>query len=44
MSIVVPTSKEERIALIRENLAEELNFDIIEKIIEAGGSPKIYWG
>lgn len=44
MSIVVPTTKEERLALIRDNLAEALNFEIIEKIIEEGGTPKIYWG
>ncbi|KFA61345.1 hypothetical protein S40285_05884 [Stachybotrys chlorohalonatus IBT 40285] len=34
----------ERLALIRENLAEFLNADIVEKIIADGGSPKIYWG
>lgn len=35
---------EERIALIRENLAETLDFDIIEKIINDGNDPKVYWG
>lgn len=35
---------EERIALIKENLAETLDFDIIEKIINEGKDPKIYWG
>lgn len=44
MSIAVPTTKEERLALIKDNLAEALNFEIIEKIIEEGGTPKIYWG
>lgn len=34
----------ERLALIRENLAEILNPEIIEKIIAEGRSPKIYWG
>ncbi|KAL1874358.1 hypothetical protein VTK73DRAFT_441 [Phialemonium thermophilum] len=34
----------ERLALIRENLAEILNPEIIEKIIADGGHPKIYWG
>lgn len=35
---------EERIALIKENLAETLDFDIIEKIINEGRDPKVYWG
>ncbi|KUI57621.1 Tyrosine--tRNA ligase, cytoplasmic [Cytospora mali] len=35
---------EERIALIKENLAEHLDFDIIEKIINEGKDPKVYWG
>ncbi|KAH7013368.1 tyrosyl-tRNA synthetase [Ilyonectria destructans] len=34
----------ERLALIRENLAEILNPEIIEKILNEGGNPKIYWG
>ncbi|KAK7393996.1 Tyrosine--tRNA ligase cytoplasmic [Neonectria punicea] len=34
----------ERLALIRENLAEVLNPEIIEKILNEGGNPKIYWG
>jgi tyrosyl-tRNA synthetase len=34
----------ERLALIRENLAEFLNPEIVEKIIADGGNPKIYWG
>ncbi|KAF7548781.1 hypothetical protein G7Z17_g6823 [Cylindrodendrum hubeiense] len=34
----------ERLALIRENLAEILNPEIIEKILTDGGNPKIYWG
>lgn len=34
----------ERLALIRENLAEILNPEVIEKIIAEGGHPKIYWG
>lgn len=34
----------ERLALIRENLAEVLNPEIIEKIVAEGRSPKIYWG
>ena len=34
----------ERLALIRENLAEILNPEIIEKIVNEGGHPKIYWG
>jgi tyrosyl-tRNA synthetase len=35
---------EQRLALIRENLAEILDGDIIEKIVKEGRSPKIYWG
>ncbi|KAI6784096.1 tyrosyl-tRNA synthetase [Emericellopsis cladophorae] len=35
---------EARLALIRENLAELLNPEIIEKILTEGGNPKIYWG
>lgn len=35
---------EERIALIKENLAETLDFDMIEKIINDGKDPKVYWG
>ncbi len=34
----------ERLDLIRENLAEFLNPEIIEKIIAEGRNPKIYWG
>jgi tyrosyl-tRNA synthetase len=33
-----------RLALIRENLDELLNPEIIEKILAEGGNPKIYWG
>lgn len=38
----IPTS--ERLALIRENLAEILNPEILEQIVEQGRNPKIYWG
>ncbi|KAK0636421.1 tyrosyl-tRNA synthetase [Bombardia bombarda] len=37
-------TKEEKIALIRVNLSEILDFDIIEKIIDEGRHPRIYWG
>ncbi|KAF4455163.1 tyrosyl-trna synthetase [Fusarium albosuccineum] len=37
-------SSEERLGLIRENLAEVLNVEIIESIIKEGRNPKIYWG
>jgi tyrosyl-tRNA synthetase len=33
----------ERLALIQENLAEVLNFEIVE-IIAEGNNPRIYWG
>jgi tyrosyl-tRNA synthetase len=35
---------EQRLALIRENLAELLDPEIIENIIKEGKNPKIYWG
>lgn len=38
------TTPAERLALISENLAEVLNPEIIEKILNEGGNPKIYWG
>ncbi|KAI1283502.1 tyrosyl-tRNA synthetase [Xylaria sp. FL0933] len=34
----------ERIALIKENLAEFLNPEIIETIVNEGRNPRIYWG
>jgi tyrosyl-tRNA synthetase len=34
----------QRLSLIRENLAEILNPEIIEKIVNDGGNPKVYWG
>jgi tyrosyl-tRNA synthetase len=34
----------ERFDLIRENLAEVLNPEIIENILAEGRHPKIYWG
>ncbi|KAM0435086.1 hypothetical protein ACHAPT_003175 [Fusarium lateritium] len=37
-------STEERLGLIRENLAEVLNPEIIESIMAEGRNPKIYWG
>ncbi|KAI6362310.1 hypothetical protein MCOR25_006257 [Pyricularia grisea] len=37
-------SKEERLALIKENLEEHLNIEIIEEILAQGRDPKIYWG
>lgn len=41
---MAPMAAEERIALIKENLAETLDFDMIEKIINDGKDPKVYWG
>jgi tyrosyl-tRNA synthetase len=35
---------EQRLALIRENLAEFLDPELIENIIKEGRNPKIYWG
>ncbi|KAI0205318.1 tyrosyl-tRNA synthetase [Astrocystis sublimbata] len=34
----------ERLALIKENLAEFLNPEIIEDIVNEGRNPRIYWG
>lgn len=34
----------QRFSLIKENLAEVLNPEIIEKILAEGRHPKIYWG
>jgi hypothetical protein len=34
----------ERVALIKENLVEVLDFKIIEDILAEGRHPKIYWG
>ncbi|KAJ4302542.1 Tyrosine--tRNA ligase cytoplasmic [Collariella sp. IMI 366227] len=35
---------DQRLALIKENLAEALNEEIIKKILDGGRHPKIYWG
>lgn len=35
---------EKRLSLIKENLAEVLNEEIIKKILDEGRHPKIYWG
>ncbi|KAK3359606.1 tyrosyl-tRNA synthetase [Lasiosphaeria hispida] len=37
-------TKEEQLALIRVNLAEFLNPEIIENVINEGRHPRIYWG
>lgn len=37
-------TKEEQLALINVNLAEILNPEIIEKVIDEGRAPRIYWG
>ncbi|KAK3186139.1 Tyrosine--tRNA ligase cytoplasmic [Lecanicillium sp. MT-2017a] len=44
MAARAPETKEERFALIKENLAEVLNPEILEKILDEGRNPKIYWG
>jgi tyrosyl-tRNA synthetase len=35
---------DERLALIKENLAEFLNPEILETIVHEGRNPRIYWG
>ena len=37
-------TKEEQLALINENLAEILNPEIIEDVLEKGETLRIYWG
>lgn len=37
-------TKEQQLALINVNLAEILNPEIIEKVIDEGRAPRIYWG
>ena len=37
-------SKESKLELIRENLAEVLNPEIIDEVLEKGETLKIYWG
>ncbi len=44
MATTNPQTKDERLTLIRENLAEVLNPEILEKILDEGRNPKIYWG
>ena len=45
MAALPPTAtKEERMALIKENLQELLNGEIIEKAIDEGRKPKVYFG
>ncbi|KAL2017859.1 hypothetical protein VTK56DRAFT_1604 [Thermocarpiscus australiensis] len=38
------SDSDKRFALIKENLAEVLNEEIIKKILDEGRHPKIYWG
>lgn len=42
--MAAPTEPGARLALIQENLAETLNVEIVTKILNEGGNPKIYWG
>jgi tyrosyl-tRNA synthetase len=40
-----PTARtDEKWALIKENLTEILNPEILEKILDEGRNPRIYWG
>lgn len=41
---MAPHTKEERLALINENLEEVLDPQIIEEVLDSGRNPKIYWG
>jgi tyrosyl-tRNA synthetase len=37
-------TKEEKLALINENLAEVLNPEVVEQVMAEGRPLKIYWG
>lgn len=37
-------SAEQRFDLIRENLGEVLNPELIESILKEGRNPRVYWG
>jgi tyrosyl-tRNA synthetase len=37
-------SAEQRFDLIRENLGEILNPELIESILKEGRNPRVYWG
>lgn len=37
-------TKEQKLALINENLEEILNPEIIEKVLDEGRNVKVYWG
>lgn len=37
-------TKEQKLALINENLEEVLNPEIIEKVLDEGRNVKVYWG
>ena len=43
-SVAMELTAKERFDLIRENLAEVLNPEIIEGILAEGRNPRIYWG
>ncbi|EFW99383.1 tyrosyl-tRNA synthetase [Grosmannia clavigera kw1407] len=40
----VPETKQEKLDLMYENLAEIINPEIIEKVLDEGRSVKVYWG
>lgn len=37
-------TKEQKLDLIKRNLEEALDIDILEKIYDEGRNPNIYWG
>lgn len=37
-------TKEQKLELIRENLAEVLNPEIIDEVLDKGETLRIYWG
>lgn len=39
-----PETKQEKLDLMYENLAEIINPEIIEKVLDEGRNVKVYWG
>ena len=42
--VTLDSRSSERIALIKENLIEILNVEVIERVLAEGRNPRIYWG
>lgn len=44
ITMAAPQSKESKLELIRENLAEVLNPEIIDEVLNKDETLRIYWG